>query len=339
MAEFSVIGLGILALVGFFVIIYMVPIRLWVAAKASGASVSMLALVGMRLRRVPPDQIVNARISAVKAGLSVSVDMLEAHFLAGGRVEAVVNALISAQKAGMSLDFTRAQAIDLAGRNVLEAVAMSVNPRVIETPKVSAVAKDGIQLLAVARVTVRANIERLVGGAGEATVLARVGEGVVSTIGAALDYKEVLEHPDMISKSVLKKGLDAGTAFEILSVDIADVEVGSNIGAKLQTEQAEADKQVAQARAESRRALAVANEQEMRARTQEMRAKLVEAEAQIPLAMSDALRSGKLGVMDYYNMKNVIADTDMRSGIAGNMGGGQNNMVGAKSGSGSADAT
>jgi uncharacterized protein YqfA (UPF0365 family) len=308
-----------LSIVAAIVILYLVPVRLWIAAKASGAGVSMLALIAMRLRRVPPEQIVNARISAVKAGLSVSVDMLEAHFLAGGRVDAVVNALISAEKAGIDLDFSRAAAIDLAGRNVLEAVAMSVNPRVIETPKVSAVAKDGIQLLAIARVTVRANIARLVGGAGEATVLARVGEGVVSTIGSANDYKQVLENPDMISKAVLKKGLDAGTAFEILSVDIADVDVGANIGAKLQTEQAEADKQVAQARAESRRALAVAQEQEMKARTQEMRARLVESEAQIPMAIADAMRTGQFGVMDYYNMKNVIADTDMRQGIAGNV--------------------
>jgi len=303
---FSIIVLGALALVAFIIVLYMVPLRLWIAAKASGASVSMIVLIAMRLRRVPPDQIVNARISAVKAGLDVSVDMLEAHFLAGGRVQAVVTALISAEKAGMNLDFKRAAAIDLAGRNVLEAVAMSVNPQVLETPKVSAVAKDGIQLMAIARVTVRANIERLVGGAGEATVLARVGEGVVSTIGSATDYKQVLENPDMISKSVLKKGLDAGTAFEILSVDIADVDVGANIGAKLQAEQAEADKQVAQ-------------EQEMKARTQEMRAKLVESESQIPMAIADAFRTGNLGVMDYYQMKNVIADTDMRQGIAGNM--------------------
>ncbi|WP_437670089.1 flotillin-like protein FloA [Sorangium sp. So ce131] len=317
----SVIVLGGLVLVAVIAILYMVPLRLWIAAQASGAGVSMLTLIAMRLRRVPPDQIVNARISAVKAGLDgVTVDMLEAHYLARGRVEAVVNALISAGKAGMELDFSRAAAIDLAGRNVLEAVAMSVNPRVIETPKVSAVAKDGIQLLAIARVTVRANIERLVGGAGEQTVLARVGEGVVSTIGSADDYKHVLENPDTISKNVLKKGLDAGTAFEILSIDIADVDVGSNIGAKLQTEQAEADKQVAQAKAESRRALAVAQEQEMKARTQEMRAKLVEAESTIPLAVAEALRTGKLGVMDYYNMRNVIADTEMRQGIAGTTG-------------------
>lgn len=318
MENIPVIVVGGLVVVGLITLLYLVPLRLWIAAQAAGAGVPMLTLIGMRLRRVPPDQIVNARISAVKAGLeSVTINMLEAHYLAGGRVEAVVGALISADKAGMELDFSRAAAIDLAGRNVLEAIAMSVNPRVIETPKVSAVAKDGIQLLAIARVTVRANIERLVGGAGEATVLARVGEGVVSTIGSADEYKKVLENPDTISKNVLRKGLDAGTAFEILSIDIADVDVGSNIGAKLQAEQAEADKQVAQARAESRRALAVAQEQEMKAKTQEMRAKLVEAESTIPLAMAEALRTGKLGVMDYYNIRNVIADTEMRQGIAG----------------------
>ncbi len=317
----AVVLLGGLAVIAVIVLFYMVPVRLWIAAKASGASVSMLTLIAMRLRRVPPDQIVNARISAVKAGLQVAINSLEAHYLAGGRVEAVVNALISAEKAGMSLDFSRAAAIDLAGRNVLEAVAMSVNPKVIETPRVSAVAKDGIQLFAIARVTVRANIERLVGGAGEQTVLARVGEGVVSTIGSANDYKQVLENPDMISKTVLKKGLDAGTAFEILSVDIADVDVGANIGAKLQAEQAEADKQVAQARAESRRALAVASEQEMKAKIQDNRAKLVEAESQIPMAIAEAFRSGHLGVLDYYNMRNVVADTEMRQGIAGSMGG------------------
>ncbi|MSP15914.1 MAG: UPF0365 family protein [Myxococcales bacterium] len=308
---------AVVAVILFLMILSMVPVLLWVAAKASGASVSMLTLIAMRLRRVPPATIMNARISAVKAGIDVSVNDLEAHFLAGGHVEAVVNALISADKASINLDFKRAAAIDLAGRNVLEAVTLSVNPRVIDTPKVSAVAKDGIQLLAVARVTVRANLDRLVGGAGEGTILARVGEGVVSTIGAAENYKSVLENPDMISKNVLKKGLDVGTAFEILSIDIADVDVGANIGAKLQTEQAEADKQVAQAKAESRRALAVAIEQEMKAKVQEMRARVVEAEAQIPLAMAEAFRTGRLGVMDYYNMKNVIADTEMRHGIAG----------------------
>jgi len=314
--NYTWIVVGSVVVLLFLLMLYMVPLRLWIAAKASGASVGMTTLIAMRLRRVPPEQIMNARISAVKAGLEVPVNLLEAHYLAGGRVEAVVNALISADKASMNLDFQRAAAIDLAGRNVLEAVAMSVNPRVIETPKVSAVAKDGIQLYAVARVTVRTNLDRLVGGAGEQTVLARVGEGVVSTIGAAEDYKHVLENPDSISKNVLKKGLDSGTAFEILSIDIADVDVGANIGAKLQAEQAEADKQVAQARAESRRALAVANEQEMKAKTQEMRAELVRAETQIPLAISEAFRSGRLGVMDYYQMKNVMADTEMRSGIA-----------------------
>ena len=321
LSNIPMIIVGALALIAFILILYMVPVRLWIAAKASGASVSMLTLIAMRLRRVPPDQIVGARISAVKAGLDVPVNQLEAHYLAGGHVDAVVNALISADKAGLVLDFKRAAAIDLAGRNVLEAVAMSVNPRVIETPKVSAVAKDGIQLLAFARVTVRANLDRLVGGAGEQTVLARVGQGVVSTIGGADDYKHVLEHPNTISKNVINAGLDAGTAFEILSIDIADIEVGANIGAKLQTEQAEADKQVAQAKAESRRALAVANEQEMKARTQEMRAKLVEAEAQIPMSIAEAFRTGRLGVMDYYNMRNVMADTDMRQGIAGSVGG------------------
>src|SRR5215468_6759420 len=298
-ANLPMVVLGAVGLVVLLLMLYMVPLRLWIAAKAAGASVGMLTLVAMRLRRVPPDTIVAAYISAVKAGLEIQVDLLEAHYLAGGRVEAVVNALISADKAGMNLDFRRAAAIDLAGRNVLEAVTMSVNPKVIETPKVSAVAKDGIQLLA----------------------FARVGQGVVSTIGAAQDYKHVLEHPSTISKNVINAGLDAGTAFEILSIDIADVEVGANVGAKLQTEQAEANKQVAQAAAESRRALAVAQEQEMKARTQEMRAKLVEAEAQIPMSIADAFRSGRLGVMDYYNMRNVMADTDMRQGIAGSVGG------------------
>jgi uncharacterized protein YqfA (UPF0365 family) len=321
LGDIPVIIVAGLLIVAFVVTVTMVPVRLWIAAKASGAGVSMLTLIAMRLRRVPADQIVGARISAVKAGLGVPVNLLEAHYLAGGHVEAVVNALISADKAGMNLDFSRAAAIDLAGRNVLEAVAMSVNPRVIETPKVSAVAKDGIQLMAFARVTVRANLDRLVGGAGEQTIIARVGQGVVSTIGAADEYKHILEHPNTISKNVINAGLDAGTAFEILSIDIADVEVGANIGAKLQTEQAEADKQVAQARAEARRALAVAQEQEMKARTQEMRAKLVEAEAEIPMSIAEAFRAGRLGVMDYYNMKNVMADTDMRQGIAGNMGG------------------
>jgi uncharacterized protein YqfA (UPF0365 family) len=308
---------GVAALIVFLVILSIVPIGLWITAKTAGAGISMMTLVAMRLRKVPPPLIVNSRINALKAGLAISTNQLEAHYLAGGHVDLVVNALISAEKAGIKLDFDRAAAIDLAGRHVLEAVQMSVNPRVITTPKIPGVAKDGIQLLAVARITVRTNLDRIVGGAGEETILARVGEGVVSTIGAAHDYKLVMENPDSISKTVLNKALDAGTAFEILSIDIADVEVGSNIGAKLQAEQAEANKLVAQAQAESRRATAVAQEQEMKARVQEMRAKLVEAEAQVPMAMSEALRSGRLGVMDYYQMKNVVADTEMRSSISG----------------------
>jgi uncharacterized protein YqfA (UPF0365 family) len=312
-----VIGLAGVAFVFLIIIMRMVPLGLWITAKTAGAGVSMLQLIAMRLRKVPPLVIVNARINSLKAGLGqITVDMLEAHYLAGGHVEMVVNALISAEKAGIHLDFGRAAAIDLAGRHVFEAVQMSVNPRVITTPKIPGVARDGIQLYAVARITVQTNLDRLVGGAGEETVLARVGEGVVSTIGAALDYKEVLENPDRISKTVLAKGLDSGTAFNILSIDIADVEVGANIGAKLQTEQAEAAKQVAQASAESRRATAVAQEQEMKARISEMKAKLVEAEAQVPMAMAEALRSGRLGVLDYYQMKNLVADTEMRGSIA-----------------------
>lgn len=311
-----VIGLGAVALVIIFMVMYFVPLGLWIAAMSSGASVGIHTLIAMRLRRVSPAAIVKPRISAVKAGLSISVDELEAHFLAGGNVNRVVTALISADKAGIPLKFERAAAIDLAGRNVLEAVQMSVNPKVITSPKVAAVAKDGIQLMALSRVTVRANIERLVGGAGEETIMARVGEGIVSTIGSATNHAAVLENPDLISKSVLAKGLDAGTAFEILSIDIADVDVGANIGAKLQAEQAEADKQIAQAKAESRRAMAVAEEQEMVARVQEMRAKVVEAEAQVPMAMADAFRKGNLGVMDYYNMKNIAADTKMRDSIS-----------------------
>ena len=306
----------------FFLFFWFIPVGLWISAIAAGVKVGLLQLVGMRLRRIPPALVINPYISAFKAGLQdLSIDLLEAHFLAGGHVERVVNALISAQKAGISLTFTRAAAIDLAGRDVLEAVRMSVNPKVITCPKVDAVAKDGIQLFAVSRVTVRANLDRLVGGAGEETVVARVGEGVVTTIGSAGSHKEVLENPDMISKNVLSKGLDRGTAFEILSIDIADVMVGTNIGAKLQAEQAEADKQIAQARAESRRAMAVAQEQEMKARVQEMQAKLVEAEAQIPMAIADAFRKGNLGVMDFYNIKNIMADTRMRESISGLTGG------------------
>jgi len=325
-----VIGGGILALIAFIVIMTIVPVGLWITAKTAGAGISMLQLVAMRLRKVPPAIIVRARINALKAGLSdVSVDQIEAHFLAGGHVDLVISALISAEKAGIHLPFGRAAAIDLAGRHVFEAVQMSVNPRVITTPKIPGVAKDGIQLYAVARITVQTNLDRLVGGAGEETILARVGEGVVSTIGAATDYKEVLENPDRISKTVLAKGLDSGTAYNILSIDIADVEVGANVGAKLQTEQAEASKQVSQAAAESRRATAVALEQEMKARISEMRAKLVEAESQVPLAMAEALRQGRLGVMDYYNMKNVVADTEMRTSLAAGGAAGKRPVDGA----------
>ncbi|MCI0512875.1 flotillin-like protein FloA [candidate division KSB1 bacterium] len=295
---------------------YFVPIGLWITAYFSGVKVKILRdLVGMRLRKVNPALIIRPLISAAKAGLPVDINRLEAHYLAGGRVERVVNALISADKANINLTFERATAIDLAGRNVLEAVQMSVNPKVIATPMIAAVAMDGIQVKAISRVTVRANIERLVGGAGEETIVARVGEGIVTTIGSARSHKDVLENPDRISKTVLQKGLDSGTAFEILSIDIADVDVGDNIGAKLQTDQAEADKKIAQAKAEERKAMAVAREQEMKALTQEMRAKVVEAEAEIPKAMAQALREGKLGVMDYYQLQNVQADTRMRDSI------------------------
>lgn len=297
----------VVALLG--LLLYLVPIPLWVAAWASGAYVGLLTLIAMRLRRVPPGTVVTARISAVKAGLDLSINDLEAHFLAGGNVVNVVNAMISADKANIPLSFKRAAAIDLAGRDVLEAVKMSVIPKVITTPRVAAVAKDGIQLIAVSRVTVRTNIDRLVGGAGEETIIARVGEGMVSSIGSSLSHKDVLENPDHISKHVLSKGLDAGTAYEILSIDIADVDVGENIGAKLQIDQANADKQIAQAKAEERRAMAVALEQEMRAR-------VVEAEAEVPSAMAEAFREGRLGVMDYYRMRNVQADTAMRDAIA-----------------------
>lgn len=298
------------------VLFSIIPVGLWISALASGVRVGIIGLVGMRLRRVPPSRIVHPLIKATKAGIDLSANQLEAHYLAGGNVDRVVDALIAAHRAGIPLSFERAAAIDLAGRNVLEAVQMSVNPKVIETPVVAAVAKDGIELKAMARVTVRANIERLVGGAGEATVLARVGEGIVTTIGSAESHKEVLENPDRISQTVLEKGLDAGTAFEILSIDVADVDVGRNIGAQLQTDQAEADKRIAQAKAEERRAMAIAREQEMRAMVQEMRARVVEAEAEIPKAMAQALREGKLGVMDYYNMRNISADTEMREAIS-----------------------
>ncbi len=290
---------------------------LWLQSIISGARVGLTNIVFMRLRKVPPKMIVETKIMAVKAGIDIDTSGLEAHYLAGGNVIRVVQALIAADKANIQLGFKKATAIDLAGRNVLEAVQMSVNPKVIETPLVSAVAKDGIQLKAISRVTVRANIDRLVGGAGQETILARVGEGIVTTIGSALSHKQVLENPDSISKTVLKKGLDAGTAFEILSIDIADVDVGENIGARLETDRAEADKRIAQAKAEERRAMAVAIEQEMQARVQEMRAKVVEAEAQVPLAMAEAFRNGNLGVMDYYKMKNIVADTQMRGAIGG----------------------
>ncbi|MBS7314876.1 MAG: flotillin-like protein FloA [Clostridiaceae bacterium] len=293
-----------------------VPVALWISALAANVHVGILTLVGMRLRRVIPSRIVNPLIKATKAGIELPINKLEAHYLAGGNVDRVVNALIAAQRADIPLEFERAAAIDLAGRDVLEAVQMTVNPKVIETPVVAAVAKDGIEVKAKAKVTVRANIDRLVGGAGEQTIIARVGEGVVTTIGSAETHKEVLENPDRISQNVLMKGLESGTAFEILSIDIADVDVGRNIGAQLQTDQAEADKRIAQAKAEERRAMAVAREQEMVAAVQEMRAKVVEAEAEVPKAMAAALRDGKLGVMDYYNMKNVIADTQMRNSIA-----------------------
>ncbi len=310
-----IVGVAGLAFIVFLFVIWLVPVRLWIQAWFSKTHVGITTLIGMRLRKVPPAIIIGARITAAKAGIEISTDSLEAHYLASGNVGLVVQALISADKANIPLPFERAAAIDLAGRNVLEAVQMSVLPKVITTPKIAAMAKDGIQLSAFVRITVRTNLERLVGGATEETIVARVGEGVVSTIGSSETHKSVLENPDKISKAVLGKGLDAGTAFEILSVDIADVDVGANIGAKLQTEQAEADKQIAQARAESRRALAVATEQEMKAKVYEMRARVVEAEAQVPLALAEALRAGNLGVMDYYNLKNIVADTDMRSSI------------------------
>ena len=310
-----------LAIMAIFIIGWAIPVRLWVEAISAGVKVGIGTLVGMRLRKVSPAAIVRPLITATKAGLDLNINSLEAHYLAGGRVDRVVGALISADKANIELSFNQAAAIDLAGRDVFEAVQVSVNPKVINTPRVAAMAKDGIQLITIARVTVRANINRLVGGAGEETILARVGEGIVSTIGSAVSHKAVLESPDNISKTVLAKGLDAGTAFEILSIDIADVDVGKNIGAELQTDQAEADKRVAQARAEERRAMAVAQEQEMRARVEEMRAEVVRAEAQVPLALAEAFRSGNLGVMDYVRYRNVQADTAMRKAIAGPEGG------------------
>lgn len=311
-----IVAIGIASLFGLWIIFYFIPVGLWFSALLSGVRISLLQLVFMRWRKVPPSVIVTAMINATKAGLTLTRDELEAHYLAGGRVKLVVNALISADKANIPLNFKSATAIDLAGRDVFEAVQMSVNPKVINTPPVAAVAKDGIQLIAKARVTVRANIRQLVGGAGEETILARVGEGVVSSIGSADSHKRVLENPDSISKVVLSKGLDSGTAFEILSIDIADIDVGKNIGAQLQMDQANADKNIAQAKAEERRAMAVANEQEMKAKAQEARAKVIEAEAEIPKAISDAFRSGNLGIMDYYKFQNIQADTRMRDTIA-----------------------
>jgi uncharacterized protein YqfA (UPF0365 family) len=315
-------GIGIYMVVALAVIVfiwlffYFVPLGLWFSAVFAKVYVPIWQLIGMRIRKVPPSIILNNLVSATKAGLNLNADELEAHYLAGGNVKQVVNALISADKANIPLDFKAGTAIDLAGRNVFEAVQMSVNPKVINTPPVTAVAKDGIQLICRARVTVRANIRQLVGGAGEETVLARVGEGIVSSIGSAKSHKEVMENPDNISKVVLNKGLDAGTAFEILSIDIADIDIGKNIGAVLQMDQANADKNIAQAKAEEKRAMAVAVEQEMKAKAQEARAKVIEAEVQIPLAMAEAFRSGNLGIMDYYRLKNIDADTQMRDSIA-----------------------
>lgn len=308
---------GIILIVVFLIVfLYLVPINQWFQCVLNGVKISIVQLIFMRWRKVPPAVIVNAMINSKKAGLNLSADLLEAHYLAGGHVRSVVNALISADKANMSLDFKTATAIDLAGRDVLEAVQMSVNPKVLDTPAVTAVASNGIQLIVKARVTVRANIRQLVGGAGEETVLARVGEGIVTAIGSAKNHAEVLENPDSISKLVLSKGLDTGTAFEILSIDIADIDVGKNIGAQLQMDQAYADKNIAQARAEERRAMAIAVEQEMKAKAQEMKAKVIEAEAEVPLAMSEAFKKGYLGIMDYYRMQNIKADTEMRESIS-----------------------
>ena len=313
----AIIAIVIAAIVFLIIFFTFVPIVLWISAAASGVRVGVFQLVGMRIRKVVPQRIVNPMIKATKAGLELSINKLEAHYLAGGNVDRVVNALIAAQRAGIPLDFEQSCAIDLAGRDVLNAVQMSVNPKVIETPIIAAIAKDGIELRAKAKVTVRANIDRLVGGAGEETIIARVGEGIVTTVGSSLSHKDVLENPDSISRTVLGKGLDSGTAFEILSIDIADVDVGRNVGAQLQIDQAEADKRIAQAKAEERRAMAVAQEQENKAAVQGMRAKVIEAEAEVPQAIAAAFRSGKLGVMDYYNMRNIQADTQMRESIGG----------------------
>ena len=317
MEFFAPIFIIVLIIVFLAVFFSFVPVGLWISATASGLKVGIGQLVAMRIRKGVPSRIINPAIKSTKAGMSLSLNKLEAHYLAGGNVDRVVNALIAAQRAGIPLDFERACAIDLAGRDVLNAVQMSVNPKVIETPVIAAIAKDGIELRAKARVTVRANIDRLVGGAGEETIIARIGEGIVTTVGSSKSHKDVLENPDLISQTVLNKGLDAGTAFEILSIDIADVDVGRNVGAQLQIDQAEADKRIAQAKAEERRAMAVAQEQENKAEVQGMRARVIEAEAEVPKAIAAAFREGKLGVMDYYNMQNVISDTHMRDAIAG----------------------
>lgn len=314
--EPTVIAILVASIIGFFAFMYFVPVNLWITAVFSGVRVNLFQLVFMRIRRVPPSTVVNSLITATKAGLELTADDLETHYLAGGHVPSVIRALISANKANIQLSFKQATAIDLAGRNVFEAVQTSVNPKVINTPPVAAVSQDGIQLIAKARVTVKTNIAQLVGGAGEDTIIARVGEGIVTSIGSSGNHKEVLENPDGISKLVLQKGLDAGTAFEILSIDIADIDIGENIGAKLQTEQAQADLKIANAKAEERRAMAVANEQEMIAKAQEARAKVIEAEADIPKAISAAFNNGNLGIMDYYRMKNIEADTDMRDSIS-----------------------
>jgi len=313
--QFLVLGAVLTVIILVLIFFIGSSLSLWIQALVSGARVGLVNIIFMRFRKVPPKHIVQSKIMGVKAGLKLPTDDLESHFLAGGNVSRVVQALIAADKAGIELDFNRSAAIDLAGRDVLEAVQMSVNPKVIETPLVAAMAKDGIQMKAISRVTVRANLDRLVGGAGEETILARVGEGIVTTIGSADSHKHVLENPDLISKTVLSKGLDAGTAYEILSIDIADVDVGKNIGAELETDRAEADKKIAQAKAEERRAMAIAVEQEMKARVQEMRAKVVEAESMVPLAMAEAFKAGNLGIMDYYRMKNIEADTQMRDKI------------------------
>ncbi|MDR1531953.1 MAG: flotillin-like protein FloA [Clostridiales bacterium] len=311
--------LSVFVIVAVFILLWIflsfVPLGLWISAMAAGVSISIFTLIGMRLRRVRPDRIIKPLIRIRKAGLEISINALEAHLLSGGRVDNVVDALIAAHRADMELSFERAAAIDLAGRDVFEAVSMSVTPKIIETPWISAVAINGIEVKVVAKVTVRTNIARLVGGAGQETIIARVGEGIVTTVGSSNSHKEVLQNPDRISQTVLSKGLDSGTAFEILSIDIADIDIGRNIGAQLQIEQAEADKQIAQARAEERRATAIAHEQEMKAHVQEMRAKVVEAEAQVPLATAEALRSGRLGVLDYYNLENRKADTKMRDNL------------------------